>query len=270
MIEYVVDDQAIYALGKTDAGILFNEICVEHCYEKFGVEIKEGMLIVDVGANIGVFEHYLHRNFENVIVHALEPVKPIFEVLQKNAERWNNPNIIIHSIGLGDKPRLVPFVFYPRMSQGSSSDSSLVDFNLEGQQDYILGYMKYVPLPRSWKRWIAERIRRWYLKSVVVMGCVFTLSLFISKQHIPRIDLLKIDVEGDEEKVLAGIEESDWLKIQQIIVECHYGLKQEWNIKRLLENKGFTVQSGSNPTFPDLTLLYGVRERRSSYALDLG
>jgi hypothetical protein len=36
-----------------------------------------------------------------------------------------------------------------------------------------------------------------------------------------RVDLLKIDVERAELEVLNGIEQSDWSKIKQVVMEVH-------------------------------------------------
>ena len=46
-----------------------------------------------------------------------------------------------------------------------------------------------------------------------------TLSSVIEEEHIVSIDLLKINVEKSELDVLRGIEESDWAKIKQLVLE---------------------------------------------------
>ena len=47
------------------------------------------------------------------------------------------------------------------------------------------------------------------------------LSDVMKEQGVERIDLLKIDVERAEEEVLGGIEDEDWEKIDQIVMEAH-------------------------------------------------
>lgn len=45
---------------------------------------------------------------------------------------------------------------------------------------------------------------------------VVPLSLAIQQLEISAVDLLKVDVEGDELAVLHGIDDDDWPKIRQV------------------------------------------------------
>lgn len=45
---------------------------------------------------------------------------------------------------------------------------------------------------------------------------VVPLSLAIQRLEIAAVDLLKVDVEGDELAVLHGIDDHDWPKIRQV------------------------------------------------------
>jgi hypothetical protein len=70
---------------------------------------------------------------------------------------------------------------------------------------------------------------------------VDTLSAFISKRQLDRIDLLKIDAEKAEVPILKGISEADWPKIKQVVIEVH-DLKHDlpW-IKQCLSQQGFEL-----------------------------
>ena len=46
-----------------------------------------------------------------------------------------------------------------------------------------------------------------------------TVSELIARHALRRIDLLKVDVEGDELLVLRGVGADDWPKVQQVAVE---------------------------------------------------
>ena len=48
-----------------------------------------------------------------------------------------------------------------------------------------------------------------------------TISDVIREHQVPRIDLLKVDVEKAELDVLEGIEAADWTIIRQVVVEVH-------------------------------------------------
>ena len=65
------------------------------------------------------------------------------------------------------------------------------------------------------------------------------LSDFIEKQNIERIDVLKIDTEGAELKILNGIKDDHWEKIKQLIIEIHHDDYVE-PIMEILDRNGFT------------------------------
>jgi hypothetical protein len=67
------------------------------------------------------------------------------------------------------------------------------------------------------------------------------LSDVIRDEGVERIDLLKIDVEGAEWEVLAGIGDEDWPKIQQLVVEVHDARGRVARVRDLLEARGFSV-----------------------------
>jgi hypothetical protein len=48
-----------------------------------------------------------------------------------------------------------------------------------------------------------------------------TLSDALRRESIDRVDLIKIDVEKTELDVLAGIEDADWPRIRQLMMELH-------------------------------------------------
>ncbi|BAZ25546.1 methyltransferase [Kalymmatonema gypsitolerans NIES-4073] len=48
-----------------------------------------------------------------------------------------------------------------------------------------------------------------------------TVSEIIREYDVQQIDLLKVDVERSELDVLLGIEEQDWQKIKQVVMEVH-------------------------------------------------
>jgi hypothetical protein len=69
--------------------------------------------------------------------------------------------------------------------------------------------------------------------------CTLTnLSDIIEKQKIKNIDLLKVDAEGAEVKILNGIMPKHWPIIQQIVMEVHHKDYVEI-IMKMLKKHGF-------------------------------
>ena len=53
---------------------------------------------------------------------------------------------------------------------------------------------------------------------------MITFSEFVEKYKIKKIDILKIDTEGFEYKVLKGIKDNDFKNIELVYFEHHYDL----------------------------------------------
>mmetsp|Transcript_41279 Transcript_41279/g.103199 ORF Transcript_41279/g.103199 Transcript_41279/m.103199 type:complete len:143 (-) Transcript_41279:179-607(-) len=72
-------------------------------------------------------------------------------------------------------------------------------------------------------------------------GEVRRLSGVLRENRISRVQLLKVDVEGDELLVLMGIENEDWPIFQQVVMEVHDIEHRLARVTALLQRRGFTV-----------------------------
>jgi len=68
---------------------------------------------------------------------------------------------------------------------------------------------------------------------------LITLSQALALSGESHVDLVKIDVEGAEEEVLAGIGDADWPRIRQFVIEVHDVDGRLDRMTRLLEARGF-------------------------------
>ena len=77
---------------------------VHQVYTQHGVELQEGACILDIGANIGLFTLFVVQKLQACTVHALEPLPPIYAVLQANvaalAPGGGERRVHTHNIGL--------------------------------------------------------------------------------------------------------------------------------------------------------------------------
>jgi FkbM family methyltransferase len=69
--------------------------------------IPRKRVMIDIGANIGIFARPSAERFEHVI--CFEPVFKNFEVLQKNLETYSN--VELHNLGLSDRDQTATFEF---------------------------------------------------------------------------------------------------------------------------------------------------------------
>src|SRR5262249_8164805 len=95
----------------------------------------------------------------------------------------------------------------------------------------------------------AAALTRERFDAVAISRPVTTLSAVIAAHRIGRIDLLKIDAERSEWDVLVGIEEADWPKIGQVVLEVHDGAEAVGRITDLLAARGFAVAVEQDPAF---------------------
>ncbi len=142
-------------------------------------------VIIDCGANIGFSVLYFARLYPEAKIYAFEPSPTSFALLQKNISDNKLKNVSLYNNALSDTEEEVPF---------------FADYagSLTGSLRNDRGGTNHVNV---------KAIR---------------LSDFIKKSD-NKIDLLKIDVEGAEIKMLDDLYDTNSLaKIDQLIVEYHH------------------------------------------------
>jgi FkbM family methyltransferase len=77
------------------------EIWLERTYTDGFYRPADGDIIVDAGANIGLFAIYIARQNSRCKVIALEPFEENFQYLQANVERANRKNVTCCEVALG-------------------------------------------------------------------------------------------------------------------------------------------------------------------------
>jgi FkbM family methyltransferase len=235
-----------YYLGKEETEYIFSEIFTEQQYLRHGITINEGDCIFDVGANIGLFTLFVSQLQKSVKIFAFEPINPIFQVLQANVNLHSPPHIYLFNYGLSSSNISVKsFTFYPNMA-GNSTTRPLEKLEQREVMNVALN----------------NDMVEYLFQNQEVRGEVRTLSSVINELDINTIDLLKIDVEGEEYEVLQGLNTNDWSKIKQIVAEVHDIEGRIDKIQVLLKNNGFNITIERNSLIP-ATLnnfnLYAIR-----------
>lgn len=252
----------------TALDILKREFFNDRTYEEAGIVLRDGDVIFDVGANIGFFTLYLSRTLRTAKVYCFEPIPETYALLQHNV-RQSDLEVRTFNVGLADRSGTTTFQYFPRMNVNSSMN---IDDSPKARHDARQFVLKEIR-DRNWAgrfmvRWtpsvmmwpILEVVRRWGTKSVQVECELRTLSSVVEEGLVDQIDLLKIDVEGAEEAVLAGINDRHWPLIRQIMIETHFGPEQAQRVADLLQQRGFTTQcSPSIEGIDNLHLVVGVQ-----------
>ena len=216
----------------SDTQFLYREIFERNSYDKHGVALDESNVVFDVGANIGLFALSVMRRSQALRLFCFEPVPGTYECLARNLAE--SPLRATHQVttlnlALGAEDTQTTIEFFP----GAPSNSTL--YSLEKHRDFpkILDGVRWADLWRTnklralfflplfplRKRLLGPAYERLLATGRSLPCRVTTLSAVIREYKVDRIDLLKIDVEGAEMDVLAGIEECHWPLVRQLCME---------------------------------------------------
>lgn len=231
------NNHAIAFQNISEADFLYHEIYEEKSYVKQGIVLEEGAVVLDVGANIGMFSLFVSDICPGARIYAFEPTGPVYETLDFNATRHNS-NITTFNFGLSDSTKQMEFTFYP-----SNTVMSGVYSDVEQDKQLVKDFM----VNRSEIK--GDDINVSDMDDIVAsrfeeqqIECHFRpLSEVVSEQNITRIDLLKIDVEKAELDVLAGINDTVWAMTRQVIIEVHDMDGRLQTVTDLLQQHGFIV-----------------------------
>ncbi|MBW4656021.1 MAG: FkbM family methyltransferase [Kaiparowitsia implicata GSE-PSE-MK54-09C] len=235
-----------FCLSIEETEWIYAEVFTECHYLRHGISLQDGDCVVDVGANIGMFAVFLSTRFPKSTVYSFEPMPFTFEVLEHNLDLHSATNVTALNVGLSDGDRTdVPFTFYPNLP-GNSTIHPLEKKEHLQVLGAAMGNTKVAFL----------------FEPETVKGEVRSLSSIIREQEIDTIDLLKVDVEGEEYGVLQGIADRDWPRIRQVVLEVHDVGDRLAHITTLLKQNGFSVFAECSPFSPyplNQHYVYGVR-----------
>lgn len=132
--------------------------------------LRPGMTAIDIGANIGLLTRYFRRQVgrEGRVI-AFEPDPSIFEFARFNNRRFANVEVVQGAVSDNEQPVVL------HLNYESSASNSLFGRTESGES--------------------------------VTVSCT-TLDAFLKKRSDPKVDLVKIDVEGAELNVLRGMRQT--------------------------------------------------------------
>jgi amino acid adenylation domain-containing protein/FkbM family methyltransferase len=268
---------AILHQNKNETDYLYQEIFENQTYVKHGIALPDGACVFDVGANIGLFTLFVLAHCRNARIYAFEPIFPIFETLRLNVELYGDhykESVRLFPFGLSDKVRTASFTFYPNYSMMSGlSEYAHAGGDVEVVKRYLMNQQREGTAGADSLLEHADELLAERFVDQIYESQLRTLSEVIRSERVERIDLLKIDVQRAELDVLNGIEDADWGKIRQVVMEVHDGQGELSEgrlpeITSLLERRGFRVASEQDETLRDTDRhnLYAVRKESTKRA----
>ena len=198
------------------------EIFYDKIYERDFVKVSIDDIIVDIGANHGVFSLY-SQMFKPKKVYAVEPIKSTFDNMEKNLDGYGVVCI----------------------NKAISNENSFEKFALTNV---------------SGNNFLLKNIDSCHPSEMIDEEIVETITIdkLISDYEIPRIDFLKVDCEGGELDLFQTINK-DYLKnnIKKIALEYH-SMSIRDTVTEILTNNGFDIEDilGSN----EIGLIYAFNK----------
>lgn len=164
-------------------------------YETENVKLQAGDIVIDAGANMGVFS--VLAADAGTTVYAFEPQPSVHELLEANAKLNSFADKInLVKFGLSDKKCTVDF--FEDFSQFTSSGMVMSVENRQGKTYKI--------------------------------DCV-SLDEWVRENNIPRVDFIKADIEGAERLMLDGAKET-LRKFKPRLAICTYHLPDDPKVLR--------------------------------------
>lgn len=185
--------------------VVTDEIFFDNVYALDEVVIEKGDIVVDIGANIGIFDVYAATQGAGHI-YAYEPLPSNVDLIKINQALNHFDNLTITQAAVSDK------MGKAKLYLGNFDAGNLLfDHNIVGKLS------KYISVS------------------------TITLENILKIQHLSKIDFLKIDCEGSEGAIFATTPPSVWKKVRKIALEFHDNVSQlsHQQIQEILKDLGF-------------------------------
>ncbi|HKV38027.1 MAG TPA: amino acid adenylation domain-containing protein, partial [Blastocatellia bacterium] len=208
---------SVVQINKNETDYIYREIFELEAYLRFGTELPERSVILDVGANIGLFTLFVEQIRPSATVLAFEPNPRAFEMLKINSALYA-PGARVFNHGLASSERTAEFTAF----SGFTLFSGLyADAKTEKQvvKRFIANQADGSGLAVSELADAADELLDQRFESETFPVRLRTIADVMDENGIDRVDLLKINVEKSELEVLQGIDDAHWPHIDQIVLE---------------------------------------------------
>lgn len=223
------------------------DILTEHLRDEVhaaapGFRGDDADLVVDIGANIGMYTLALARRNPAVEIIAAEPVSETFRTLVGNLGLNNLRLVTAVRTAIGNPP---PAPFVHRGDRRRSHDRARMHTGT-----LCIDLASTVPSVAS--RSLRSAGPRWLRHVPLTREVVYELRTaeLLSLCGTRRISILKIDVEGDEVAVLRGALPA-LSRVDRVVVEYHGRRRREY-CRQLLAACGFQLIAADSGPVGDL------------------
>lgn len=262
-VHILPDGAAVAHLNRNETDYIYREIFELQAYLRHGITIEDGDVVVDAGANIGLFTVFASRLAKGLRILAFEPNPAAYTCLKANAEAWGrDQSIKCLPVGLSRENAVAELTYFEGFSllsgfyADAATERTVVRNYVANQQPEILADEG---LDAQFTQLIDDKFR-----ALTVSAQLRTLTSVMAEEGLDRIDLLKVNVEKSELDVLLGLSPELWSNVCQLVIEVDLAENLE-PITALLESHSFLVAVEQDPLLRNTDLHY-VYARKSRSA----
>lgn len=205
------------------AEFIAKEVFRNGAYRRAGFEIRPTDVVVDIGANMGIFALWAAPQAKEGRVICIEPTK-VIECLELSLPQSGLRNVTIVKCAIADQRGTIELLEYA----GFTAVSHSAAFQ-----------------PSHWGQFFINLMWRKHQAQPVKVSCpCCRIEDVLAEQDITQVDLLKIDCEGGEYAIFDSISAETLALVSRIAMEFHE-LHPSHNHRRIvqrLEKAGFDVQ----------------------------
>jgi FkbM family methyltransferase len=233
-------------LGAAEAEFLHDEIFVRRSYLQHGVTLTgRAGVVVDVGANIGLFALFCKQECPACTVVCFEPNPAAVSVLRRNVRPFGD-SVTVLPCALAADDGVATFTCMS-MCTGECTRYSDEARDMRSVLQAAVAADTGSDAPPSSSPPSPSLPSPATTADDPDVQCRFECAVVRTGDALCRlgvcdVELLKVDVEGDELEVLLGIDAWQWRLIRQVVVEVHDVHDRLQDVVRLLQGTGYTVQ----------------------------
>jgi FkbM family methyltransferase len=137
---------------------------------------RTARVVLDIGAHVGYFSLLAGLANSSAKVHSFEPLPLVHERLRYNVSLNNLENVSCHELAMGERPGRERFYHLPDCIPSSSSLSRTFMEPIVGDRTLVASQVE-----------------------------VTSVDEFVARHALTGVDLVKLDTEGTEDSVIAGM-----------------------------------------------------------------
>lgn len=228
----------VFGLNRYETDYLYEEIFDDRSYLRDGIVLEDDDVVLDIGANIGLFSLQMLDINPNVRVLAFEPSPVTAAVARANLE--GRGQAAVYQQGVAEAQGSAVFTHY-------AASTVFSGFHVDAGEDrraieqVIENQLSAAQVDGQHDSYVEDLVAH-RLEGHQVEVALTSVSDVIDQHGLASIGLLKVDAEKSEDAILRGIRAEHWPRIRQLMLEVHDQVgARTARITGFLESMGYTV-----------------------------